>query len=241
MRVWPRYASKGQLGQTPSGPSWITPQHGTECGYSPAMGITDVSIAALSAGFSGFAAFAAWRASREANSTAASVAQIERDRWHRALTPQLHIRLDQSQRMLYVRFTEPAEFSRILVQLHVRDDRDRSQDPELAGSVTAETRAEVIWGPYRFRPRVNGADELGRSVAPFTLEALDTTQRAIDPSLKPTWYEGPEGERRWRDEYRNASMRLWADCEAPGHKPWRLSLEVPWDGNWTYNTLPPAA
>ncbi|MEU5765987.1 hypothetical protein ABZ782_08710 [Streptomyces asoensis] len=203
------------------------------------MSIADTSIAAASAAFSGVAALAAWRASREANSTAASVAQIERDRWHNDLTPQLRLMVREAYRDMIVRFDGPASLGRLTLQLHVRDDRDRSQDPVLAGSVTQEMRAEVIWGPYRFRPGIDGADERGRAVSPFTLEPGDRTKVAIDPSLRPTWYEGPDGERRWRDEYRTARMRLWAECQAPGHKPWRLSFEVSRDGNWA--CTPPMA
>ncbi|WP_411147349.1 hypothetical protein [Streptomyces sp. A30] len=203
------------------------------------MGIADTSIAAAAAALSGAAAVAAWRASREANNTASSVAQIERDRWHRELTPQLQLRIDPNNHFLYVRFVRPAALGRLQVQLQVRDDRDRSQDPELAGSVTAQMRAEVIWGPYRFRPGIDGADNLGRTLAPFFFEPDDLHRVAIDPTLTPTWFEGPTGEQRWREQYRTSPMRLWATCEAPGHKPWRLSCEPPWDGNPVL-TEPPA-
>lgn len=196
------------------------------------MGIADTSIAAASAAFSGFAAIAAWRASKEANDTASSVAQIERDRWHKELTPQLRLKLEVQQGMLYVRFDGPASLGKIDVQLTVRDDFDRSRVPALPGGATPEQIAQTIWGPYRFRPGIDGADQLGRTVTPPPLEADDRTRLAIDPSLRPSWYEGADGGRRWRDQYRTARFRLWADCEAEGHRPWRLSFEVPQDGAW---------
>ncbi|MEU2058583.1 hypothetical protein [Streptomyces bungoensis] len=62
------------------------------------MSIVDTSIAAAAAALSGVAAWGAWKASREANATASSVAQIERDRWHRELTPQLRIKLERGTR-----------------------------------------------------------------------------------------------------------------------------------------------
>ncbi|GAA1252308.1 hypothetical protein [Streptomyces aureus] len=197
------------------------------------MGIADTSIAAASAAFSGLAAWGAWKASREANDTATAVAQIERDRWHRELTPQLRLKLEAEQGMLYVRFDGPAGLGPISVQLRIRDDRDRSRvSPQLAGTATPEQIAETIWGPYRFRPDVDGADQLGRAVAPITLEMDDRTRLAVDPSVKPSWYEGVAGEERWRHQYRTARIRLWAACEVPGHKPWRLSFEVPQNGDW---------
>lgn len=196
------------------------------------MGIPDTSIAALAAAFSGFAAWGAWKASREANSTAASVAQIERDRWHTEVTPVLRIKLEADPGMLYVRFDKPASLGRLNVKLTLRDDFDRSRVPHLAGTPTPEEVAEVIWGPYRFRPGVDGADQLGRSVSQVVLEADDRTRLAVDLSVKPSWYEGVQGEERWRHQWRNARIRLWADCEASGHKPWRLSFEVPQNGEW---------
>ncbi|WP_326724645.1 hypothetical protein OHT59_40145 [Streptomyces sp. NBC_00243] len=205
------------------------------------MGIADTSIAALSAALSGGAAVAAWQASREANKTAGSVAQIERDRWHRELSPQLKLKIDPNNHFLCIRFVRPAALGRIQVSLRVRDDRDRSQDPELAGSVTAQMRAEVVWGPYRFRPGIDHADDLGRAVKPFTLEPDDLHRVAIDPTLRPTWFDGASGETRWREKYRNAPMRVWATCEASDHKPWRLSCELPWNGRWARTEAPSQA
>ncbi|MEU2624643.1 hypothetical protein ABZ642_42145 [Streptomyces sp. NPDC007157] len=196
------------------------------------MGIGDTSIAALSAAFSGLAAFGAWKASCEANETAASVARIERDRWHDALTPQLRLKLERSDGLLYVRFDGLAQLGRLSVRLTVRDDFDRSRVRSLAGGPTPEAIAGIVWGPYRFRPGIDGADQLGRSVAPFPLEAGDRTRLALDPSVKPAWYEGADGEERWRRQYQDATIRLWADCEAEGHRPWRLSFGVTQDGRW---------
>jgi hypothetical protein len=196
------------------------------------MGTLDTSIAAASAALSGFAAFAAWRASKEANATASSVAQIERDRWHSELTPQLRLKLEAEHWMLYVRFDGPASLGKVQVRLTVRDDFDRSRVPPLAGGPTPEQIASTIWGPYRFRPGTDGADHLGRTVAPFTLEVNDRTRLAVSESQTPSWYDDANGYGRWRAQYRTARIRLWADCQAQGHKPWRLSFEVPQDGTW---------
>ncbi|WEO92651.1 hypothetical protein A6P39_000045 [Streptomyces sp. FXJ1.172] len=111
------------------------------------MGIADTSIAAASAAFSGLAAFGAWKASRQANGTAASVAQIERDRWHNALTPQLRLKLEQSDGLLYVRFDGPAQLGRLSIRLIIRDDFDRTGVPGLAGGPTPDEIAQVVWGP----------------------------------------------------------------------------------------------
>ncbi|MFE2186050.1 hypothetical protein [Streptomyces sp. NPDC059455] len=88
------------------------------------MSIVDTSIAAVSAALSGAAAYGAWKASREANKaawnaneTAAVVAQIERDRWHKELTPQLRIKLQaEPHEVLYVRFDGPATLGELAVE-----------------------------------------------------------------------------------------------------------------------------
>ncbi|MDF6046424.1 hypothetical protein LRD69_30755 [Streptomyces sp. JH14] len=204
------------------------------------MSIVDTSIAAVSAALSGLAAGAAWKASREANKaawkaneTADSVAQIERDRWHKELTPQLRIKLQtEPHEVLYVRFDSPSTLGDLAVQLTIRDDFDRSRLPHLAGTPTPEQRAEVVWGPYRFRPHVDEADGLGRAVPAFPLLPGDRHRLALDLSLKPSWYEGADGEQRWRNDYRTAPIRLWAVCTAPDHKPWILAFAVPQDGSW---------
>lgn len=199
------------------------------------MGIAENSIAAAAAAFSGFAAIAAWRASKEANATAASVAQIERDRWHTELTPQLQVRLTPADAGidpgLFVRFEGPAALGSLRVQVQVRDDRDRSRDPILAGSeYTAEDRDAVIWGPYRLRPHIDETDALGRNSDVLILQPGDERKIAIDPSAIPHWFKDTEGARRWRGMYADAPMRLWVTCEAGGHRPWRLSFDVPRDG-----------
>ncbi|MFF0698420.1 hypothetical protein ACFYU4_38020 [Streptomyces tendae] len=206
------------------------------------MDIVEGSIAAAAAVFSGWAAYSAMRAARSSDrnaqtanrtaelafQTAEAVAQIERDRWHSALTPQLEMR--QRPDGLELRLAGPAAIGQLQVDLQIRDDRDRSNDPDVG--TTREQRAEVIWGPKRFRPGIDLASSDGRTVGPLFLEPGDMTRVATDPTLRPDWYEGVDGEQRWRQQYRDERMRLWAVCTAEGHKPWRLSFEVPRGGHW---------
>lgn len=177
---------------------------------------------------SAVAAGASWRAVLRANNTADSVARIERDRWHADLTPrlQLEIRNDQHLR-LAVRFDGPAGL-RVLDRLilTVRDDRDRSGDNQLAGGATPEEIAKTIWGPYRLRPRIDNADETGRSVELTEIHLDETRLLALDPSIPPDWYSGADGLQRWRDQYDGTPLRLWAECHATGHKPWTVPFNV---------------
>lgn len=204
------------------------------------MSNVDTSIAAASALLSGAAALAAWRASRQANEaatkaneTAATVARIEQERWHRELTPQLRIKLQaESQEVLYVRFDGPAKLGELHVELRIQDDFDGSRPPRLVGTLTSEQVAEVVWGPYHFRPGVDDADAQGRVIPAFPLLPGGRTRLAVDPSPRPSWHEGTDGEQRWRDRYRTSPVRLWAVCIAPDHAPWELAFAVPRDGGW---------
>ncbi|WP_433916925.1 hypothetical protein [Streptomyces sp. NBC_01744] len=194
------------------------------------MGIADTSIAATAAVFSGVAAFAAWKTATEANRTATSVAQIERDRWHTEMTPNVGLALtnERGRPELLVRFDGPAPLRAIDgLELSIRDDRDRSNDQTLAGGATREERARTIWGPFRLSPHIDGADELGRSAEAFSLTHGEQRRFALERSLPPRWYEGAEGARRWEFEFQNhAPLRVWVVCQVEGHKPWKLTANL---------------
>ncbi|QGV79983.1 hypothetical protein [Streptomyces ficellus] len=188
------------------------------------MGTIDTGIAAAAALFSGVAAMAAYKTAKEANRTSASVAQIERDRWHKEMTPQVEVRFDDSRGYpeLLVQFLGPAPLMRIEAALRIRDDKERSGS-QIGGGPTAQQVADVIWGPYRFRPGVDGADALGRAVAPVALLHHGHTRFALEPTLAPSWYASTQ---TWRAEHDGKQLRLWVQCSAEGHKPWLLSADV---------------
>jgi hypothetical protein len=206
------------------------------------MSILDTSIATVSAAFTGAAAYGAWKASREANTaaryaneTATVVAQIEQERWHRELTPQLRIKLQtEPQKLLYVRFDGPAKLGELHIELRIQDDLLGSRTHHMVGLTPVQLAEadEVVWGPYRFRPGIDYADALGRAIPPFPLLPGGRTRLAVDPSPRPSWYDDSDGEQRWRDRYRTSPIRLWATCTDPEHKPWTLAFAVPQDGSW---------
>lgn len=233
----------------------------------PRMDLVEGSIAAAAALFTGWAAFSARDAAKTAKEaaessdrngqtanrtaelaaqTAESVAQIERDRWHRELTPRLRVRVDLSgsNHVLIVRFDGPGELGRLHITVSIRDDRDHSEDPVL-GANPEEQRAErarVIWGPLRFRSGIDRADRAERTAGPFGLEAHEECKVGVQPSLRPRWYEGADGESRWEADYRSQRpLRLWVECEAEGHKPWRLPVKVSAaSGQWAVPDTGPA-
>ncbi|WP_405676360.1 hypothetical protein OG239_41545 [Streptomyces sp. NBC_00868] len=206
------------------------------------MDIVEGSIAAVAAAFSGWAAYSAMKAARSADrnsrtanrtaelayQTAESVAQIERDRWHRELTPKIAFRVTKERGYveLLVLYGGPSSLGRLTsVELRVRDDRDRSNDPILGGGLTAEERDATIWGPYRFRHSTNSADETGRSIEPLSLLPGEEYRLALDPTHPHRLYGG--GSEQWERDYRNKEVRLWVDCFVEGHKQWKLTADLP--------------
>lgn len=205
-------------------------------------------IAAIAALFSGWAAWSASKAAKSSDSnaqvsnrtaeaaqqtaeaayrTAESVAQIERDRWHRELTPHVEFRLTRERTYpeLLIRYSGPSSLGRLdRLELRIRDDRDRSNDPLLAGSLTAEERAATVWGPLRFRHGANGADRIGRTVDPLTLPPGEQFRLGLEVSAPHSHYGG--GSEQWASDYRNKDFRLWVTCHVEGHKPWTLTADL---------------
>ncbi|WP_336319811.1 hypothetical protein [Streptomyces lavendofoliae] len=191
-----------------------------DCG----MGTIDTGIAAAAALFSGAAAIAAYMTAKEANRTASSVAQIERDRWHTEMAPQVGLRFDDSRGYpeLRVKFNGPAALMQVDLILQIRDDKEH-RGSQLAGGPTAGQVAQVIWGPYRFRPGVDGAGPLGRATAPALLLHRAETRFALEPTVPPSWYASAQ---QWREDHDGETLRLWVQCRAEGHKPWLLSADL---------------
>ncbi|WP_420080387.1 hypothetical protein ACN6AT_20265 [Streptomyces sp. JL4002] len=206
------------------------------------MDIVEGGIAAVAAAFSGWAAYSAMKAARSADRnsqtanrtaelahrTAESVARIERDRWHRELTPEISFRLtkERGHVELLVRYVGPTALGRLhRMELRVRDDRDHTNDPLPAGGLTSEEHGRTIWGPYRFGHPANGAGETGREVEPLSLLPGEEHRLRLDPSQPHRLFGG--GFEQWEKDYREADFRLWVDCHVEGHRDWNLTADVP--------------
>ncbi|MEV3896126.1 hypothetical protein [Streptomyces anulatus] len=220
------------------------------------MDIKDIlenGIASTAAVFSGWAAWSARQAARTSDSnsqranhisesahrtaeaaraTADAVAQIEEDRFHRELTPEMTVQIlvhDQGvpQRSLKIHWLGPTTLRRLdSVSISIRDDKDRTNSPVLGDGRDVEERDRTIWGPLRFPPRTDNADEIGRHLGSFPMELHDTREFRLERSVRPSWYEGPDGEERWQRQYSRSPLRLWITCASGSHRPWTLSVEV---------------
>jgi hypothetical protein len=78
-------------------------------------------------------------------------------------------------------------------------------------------------GPVPVCARVDGADQTGRSVAPFGLLLGDWRPLALERTPAPTWSSDATG---WRRQYNDQPVRLTLACVREGDEPWTVPQEV---------------
>lgn len=174
------------------------------------------------------AAFNSNRAAEQANATADAVAQVERDRWHHEMTPQFDVTITRlgpgsNHASLMLTFEGPAALERLdEVELEIRDDGYTHG----VGHVTEDYQREIantIWGPYRFKPGVDGATGIGRTSPAVPMELGEWIKRALEESFPPSWTDRTY----WHERYGNDSpVRLWVRCRRDGYQPWTLTYNV---------------
>jgi hypothetical protein len=173
-------------------------------------------------------ALGAWAAARRSNNSAATVADIERDRRHAEITPQFRYtgRETTGERAeLALTLDGPVDLDRLdSIEVSIRDDRHDRQGSRNGVGPTDEEVAEIVWGPYRLTPGVDGADQLGRTLEPFALRRGDGTRLSLSRSLPPAWSTG--GTTEWRREWAGTPVRLVLICRRDGYQPWTVPLEV---------------
>lgn len=174
------------------------------------------------------AAIASWRSSVNANLSAQRLAQIEIDRHHAELAPRFKLRTrftSDGAIYLHVKLVGPAALSGLnSLRIRVRDDAQEPPRP-YTGDWSEEQISAVVWGPYRFRPGVDGADENGRTVRPIKLDLGNGRDFVMDPTPPPPWVKEPEN-RFWIDRNFRAPIKLTMECGAEGQTPWSVPLEV---------------
>ncbi|MBP0454007.1 hypothetical protein J5Y04_31365 [Kitasatospora sp. RG8] len=167
-------------------------------------------------------------AAADSAETAREVAQIERDRWHRELTPELTFsltRLGSHQLRLTTTLDGPVGLDHLdTITLTVRDEAgwDHSARPHYNDEQRAELQS-VIWGPARFTPGVDGVAAPGRQSVIRDLERGNVTFRQMENSSAPSWFENVAD---WVDGYWDANLRLQAVCKRDGDRPWIVVAEV---------------
>jgi hypothetical protein len=187
--------------------------------------LTEALLVAVGA-VAAIAAVGAWWAARSSSQASAAMTAIERRRWHADLTPQFELtcRVTSGERAeLRVALVGPAALDHLdRVTVRIRDDIP-GRAPVTPGGPTAEEIVQQVWGPYQFVPGVDGADQTGRSVAPFGLLLGEWRPLALERTPAPTWSAEPDG---WRRQYNEQPVRLTLACVREGDEPWTVPKEV---------------
>ncbi|MFE6072105.1 hypothetical protein [Streptomyces sp. NPDC056525] len=183
------------------------------------------------------AAAAAWEATgrasdtaEEARRTADTVGRIERERWLAEQTPQFEFTLAPA--------GEGSTWSKFLVHLAGPDslrhldsvtirigDDDYDHTPRLAGpGPTPEQVAAHVWGPFRFVPHTDGADECGREVTFTDLHVGRGRPLSLDRTQPGFWMEGKTFA-SWQGQYAGHPLRLILTCRRGGDT-WKVARNI---------------
>jgi hypothetical protein len=187
--------------------------------------IATFSTAALSA----VATAGAWLAAHRSAKTAEILTRIEHDRRHEERRPQFELTLGGPHRQpatLNVHLAGPDELGEVeVVSIRVDDDdKDRTMLTPGRDITQADIDAHV-WGPFRFTPRVDGADEFGRRLGPFRLKVGRGRPFQMERTQPGRWMEGKTQD-LWQDEYVDHPVRLVITCRV-GDEEWVLARRLP--------------
>ncbi|MFE2729125.1 hypothetical protein [Kitasatospora sp. NPDC059327] len=183
--------------------------------------------AAVSAGLAWWAAHKSAAAAADSAQTAKSLAAIEHDRWHRELTPDLRFNLVNrgvDHWLLNVELAGPVGLDRLdSITLTIRGEAgvDHSLRP---GDLDPQELADVIWGPLRFQPRVDGVQDPGREAQLVAVDRGEPVRRAMDSTRAPSWFNAQAD---WQARNAQLPLRLHAVCNREGHQPWIVVAELP--------------
>ena len=179
-----------------------------------------VSIGALSVAVAGY------KVSNRSTRAAEALSRIERRREWSDLRPEFEVTLNErdDRATLRVHFAGPLGLDKLdRIEISLRDDFAR-QVIAAGGPIQEEIDA-YVWGPYRFKAGLQGADSSGRSVAPFSLALGEERVFTLVPQQQPPWNHGPQ--EVWRKEYTGKPLRLKFVSAAEGFDPWVTPHEVP--------------
>lgn len=177
----------------------------------------------------GFVAWFAYRASKNAVRSTELLTEIEFRREWADRIPQFKIALQRQSdtyAILRVELAGPLMLDGLdEIDLCVRDDFHERRGSGLGGAQTDEEIANHVWGPFRFRPGIDGASSNGRSVATFSLPLGEGKKFAMDTQNPPHWSTHATTA-SWAKEYEGQPVRLLLRCRKAGFEPWIVPVEI---------------
>ncbi|MFG3046208.1 hypothetical protein ACGFZR_14930 [Streptomyces sp. NPDC048241] len=176
---------------------------------------------------SAIATAGAWLAARRSAATAETLTRIEQVRRHEERRPQLELTLTerfQNTSRLNIHLAGPDELGDVeFVSVRVDDDdKDRSQ--VTPGSATREQLDNHVWGPLRFTPRADDADEHGRQLGPFKLQVGRGREFQMERTRPGSWM-GNKTIEQWQEGYLGYPLRLVIVCRVGGEE-WTLARRL---------------
>ncbi|MGC4795759.1 hypothetical protein ACLQ3H_16805 [Micromonospora saelicesensis] len=134
------------------------------------------------------------------------------------------LRFSPDTALLSVKLLGPREVERYeWIRVEIRNDKDRVFPGTHRGYSEEEWRRQV-WGPFRLRPGVDGADRGGRTATQEGRAVTDSWLFTLDRSTAPSWYSG--GDAAWRKDYHDIPIRLRIEIGL-GEQSWVELLEAP--------------
>lgn len=163
----------------------------------------------------------------QAAMTAATAAQIERDRLHHEFTPKFEVSLfhdppSSPVAYLYVAWNGPSTLERLSeIRVIVRDDGVPREPSPTGVPPSAQQIAATVWGPYRLRPGVDGASPDGRTATQRDVELGGWVVQTMEPTLPPAWV-------RSEDWFTSgpSPVRLRIEAVHPDYRPWIQVYDV---------------
>lgn len=155
------------------------------------------------------------------------LAAVEKRQRHRELRPDFEVtaRLTVGDEigLIIVKLVGPRNLDRLdWIKVTVRDDKPGRGDTVLPGGPTPEEIREQVWGPFRLRPSVDGADQEGRTARQPGPILADSCLFTIERTTPPYWYSsGTEG---WRRDYATGEVRLSVES-GRGADSWSEKVE----------------
>lgn len=191
-------------------------------------GIATIATAVLSA----VAATGSWMAARRANATsqeahrtADAVAGIEKERWQADLTPDFELDIvttGSNAPLLVLHLAAPDALEKLdEISLFIESDFRRvGVDESLQPDVDRH-----VFGPMRFRPRVDKADSSGRAVSLRDIPVGRGTILALERT-RPGHWMGNRSQESWQAEFAGQPVRLRLTCRRGDYR-WTLRRRVP--------------
>jgi hypothetical protein len=200
--------------------------------WSETINVVIATFSAAAAGGSWKAARRANDAAKRSNDTAEAVARIERERWHADLTPQFDITLTETgsgDARLNVHLDGPDHLRHLdAVTITVGDDdNDHTLYQPRVGLTQADYDAQ-IFGPYRFLPTSDGADQDGRAVAPTPLTVGRGRPFSMERTEPGHWMAMDMT--AWQRQNADKPIRLTLTCRR-GDEEWVIARRIdnpPW-------------